>query len=78
MSILQALENHFATKKAEPGPHQKVEFEDKEISMDIPRGGITVQNGWHLHPLTHPGVRYILVINMHCFGSKHWVLAVNS
>lgn len=76
MSILQALENHFATKKAEPGPHQKVEFEDKEISMDIPRGGITVQNGWHLHPLTHPGVRYISVINMHCFGSKHWTKAL--
>ena len=63
--MFKALQNHFATKNAEPGPHQKVEFENKEISMDIPREGITVRNGWHLLPLTHPGVRYILAYQLH-------------
>lgn len=57
MSVFQTLEKHFATKKAMPGPHQMVEFEDKIISLDFSQE----VDGWQLLPLTYPGVRYMSV-----------------
>lgn len=68
--MFQALEKHFATLDAKPGPYQAVKFEDQieEISLVISGKGVIVQNGWYLLPLTHPGVSCSSVVDVcHCF-----------
>ena len=31
-------------------------FEDKEITLDIPKEGVVFESGWTITPHTHPGV----------------------
>jgi len=44
------------------GPHQKVMFAGKEITLDIPLVGITLDTGWTITPLVHPGVRQLTLV----------------
>ena len=53
------------------GPDLVVEFESHEIELDIPREGITLDEGWKITPLIAPVVRTCLpllaiVIKMQC------------
>lgn len=77
VSVFQALEKHFAKLDAKSGPYQAVKFEDKaeEISLVISCEGITVQNGWYLLPLAHPGVSCSSVVNVPiCIKCKYFML----
>ena len=38
------------------GPDQLVVFAGDEITLDIAGGGVTLENGWRITPLTHPAV----------------------
>jgi len=38
------------------GPHQEVMFEGDKITLDIPKEGLVLENGWTITPHTHPGV----------------------
>jgi len=49
---------------ARVGPHQKVMFAGKEITLDIPRVGITLDTGWTVTPLVHPGVRQLTLVRV--------------
>ena len=44
---------------ARVGSHQEVMFAGKEITLDIPLEGITLDSGWTITPLVHPGVRQL-------------------
>lgn len=45
--------------KLQVGPHQKVAFAGDEITLDVAREGITLENGWRITPFTHPGVSFM-------------------
>ena len=38
------------------GPYQEVMFEGENITLDIPKEGIVLENGWTVIPDTYPGV----------------------
>ena len=44
-------EDYFREKRALPGPEQLVEFESKQIELDIPQKGVKSE-GWVITPLT--------------------------
>ena len=54
---MQAVDSKYAWMDARVGPDQEVMFEDRKITLDIPRDGINLCTGWMITPLTHPGVR---------------------
>lgn len=39
------------------GPNQEVEFEADTITLDVPKEGITTEEGWKIKPLAHPMVK---------------------
>jgi len=47
---------------ARVGAHQEVMFAGKEITLDIPLVGITLDTGWTITPLVHPGVRQLTLV----------------
>lgn len=51
--------------KLQVGPHQKVAFAGDEITLDVAREGITLENGWKITPFTHPGVSFIYTLPLH-------------
>ena len=57
--LSQAVCTEYATMGARVGSHQKVMFAGKEITLDIPLEGITLDTGWTITPLVHPGVRQL-------------------
>ena len=55
---LQAIDARYTT--AIVGPDQEVIFEGEEITLDIPKEGVSLENGWTIIPYTHPGVSLLL------------------
>ena len=53
---MQHVESRYSGLTAEPGPDLEVEFENEGISLSIPKGGVVVQQGWAITPLTPPMV----------------------
>ena len=51
------MKEAYERSRALPGPDESVEFESNEIKLDIPQGGITLEGGWKITPLTVPIVR---------------------
>ena len=60
--LSQVVCSEYATMGARVGPHQKVMFAGKEITLDIPLEGITLDTGWTITPLVHPGVRQLTFV----------------
>ena len=57
---------YFREQKAEAGPYLRVTFDGEEVSLDIPKEGIILPNGWSLLPLVYPTkVRPFLAIDLH-------------
>ena len=50
------MKEDYKAKKAFAGPEQPVEFESKEIELDIPMSGITLEGGWKITPQMAPVV----------------------
>lgn len=50
-------ENYRQQRQVHTGPDQPLEFESDKIELDIPREGITLQEGWKITPLIAPVVR---------------------
>ena len=60
---LQAIDAKYTEAAAIGGPDQEVIFEGEEITLDIPKEGISLENGWTITPYAHPGVSlYYFVI----------------
>ena len=55
--FIQVLTKEYKEMNAEPGPDLLVEFEGDMITLKTPKEDTTVQNGWSICPLSHPGVR---------------------
>ena len=53
---LQAVNARYAEANAKMGPYQEVMFEEEKITLDIPKEGIALENGWTITPDTYPGV----------------------
>ena len=45
---------YIKEQKAEAGPYLRVTFDGDEVSLDIPKEGITLPSGWSLLPLVYP------------------------
>ena len=54
--LLQAIDAKYAEVTATVGPDQEVMFEKEQITLDIPKEGLTLHSGWTITPHTHPGV----------------------
>ena len=61
-TLSQAVCSEYATMGARVGPHQRVMFEGKEITLGIPPEGIILKTGWTITPLVHPSVRQLILI----------------
>ena len=62
------------------GPDQEVQFEADRITLDVPKEGITVEEGWAIKPLTHPTVSICdgicwQSIDLHC-GDVNYTLTL--
>ena len=57
---LQAIDAKYTKAAAIFGPDQEVIFEGEEITLDIPKEGISLESGWKITPYTHPGVSLLL------------------
>ena len=53
---LQAVDAKYTEVAARLGPDQEVTFEQDQITLDIPKEGLVLQNGWTITPHTYPGV----------------------
>lgn len=58
---LQAIDANYIA--AIDGPDQEVIFEGEEITLDIPKEGILLENGWKITPYAHPGVSLYIFCN---------------
>ena len=54
--FLQHVNETYSALSAEPGPHFEIEFEEENISLDIPDDGLWYPPGWNILPLTAPVV----------------------
>jgi len=66
---LQAVNAEYAEANARMGPYQEVMFEGEKITLDIPKEGIALENGWTITPDTYPGVSAL--------NSKHFKFRVD-
>jgi len=46
----------YTEASARMSSHQEVVFEGEKITLDIPKEGLVLENGWTIIPYTHPGV----------------------
>ena len=53
------------------GPHQEVMFEGDKITLDIPKEGIELENGWTIIPDIYPAVSEILAHQVVCRLNFH-------
>ena len=53
---MQAVNAGYAEANARMGPYQEVMFKEEKISLDIPKEGIVLENGWTITPHTYPQV----------------------
>ena len=60
--ILQAVNQEYKKEGAIEGPDQDIEFEEDEITMEIPEGG-SIIGGWTIIALTPPMVCLSLYLN---------------
>ena len=54
LSSDQVVESFYSGKRAEIGPYFEVNFDGEEVSLDIPKDGINLPNGWAIQPLVYP------------------------
>ena len=54
--LLQAVDAKYTEVAARVGPDQEVTFEQDQITLDIPKEGLVLENGWAITPHTYPGV----------------------
>jgi len=66
---LQAVDAKYAEANAIVGPLQEVAFEG-EITLDIPKEGLVVENGWSITPHTYSGVSLFYIAISVCY-SRH-------
>ena len=57
---MQAVNAGYAEANARMGPYQEVMFEGDKITLDIPKEGIELENGWTIIPDIYPAVSEIL------------------
>ena len=61
-NTLKEIDKLYESRGAEEGPEQPLDFESKEVSLDIPwPAGVKLEGGWKLTPLTNPVVSYYYV-----------------
>ena len=53
---LQAIDVKYTKAAAIVGPDQEVIFEGEEITLNIPKEGVSSESGWKITLYTHPGV----------------------
>ena len=41
-------------------------FEGENITLDIPKEGLVLENGWTLIPHIHPRVNLTAILRLHC------------
>ena len=56
--MLQAIDAKYTDLAAKMGPDQEVTFEKEQITLDVPKKGLTcmLESGWTITPHTYPGV----------------------
>ncbi len=54
MCAVQRVSEEYSSKKAILGVDQIVEFEEDRITLDIPRDGAAVMEGWKITPMIFP------------------------
>ena len=59
---MQAVNAGYAEANARMGPYQEVMFEGDKITLDIPKEGIELENGWTITPHTYPGVSLVTIV----------------
>ena len=59
---MQAVNAGYAEANARMGPYQEVMFEGDKITLDIPKEGIELENGWTITPHTYPGVGLVMIV----------------
>ena len=52
------------------GPDQEVIFEGEQITLDIPKEGIALENGWTIIPFTYPGVSTLSQHHIYSLGVR--------
>ena len=50
------VKRHYSEEGAHPGPDQPIEFEGKEIRLDLPMEATKINDKWTLIPLIDPMV----------------------
>ena len=66
-SNVQEIQRYYVLKSAIEGLDQEVEFAADRITLEVPVGGTTVEEGWAVKPLVHPTVRKLLpVLHAYC------------
>ena len=56
--LLQTVDAKYAEVAASVGPDQEVMFEEEQITLDIPKKGLVLENGWTITPHTYPAVSF--------------------
>ena len=59
---MQAVNAEYARANARMGPYQEVIFKEDMITLDIPKKGIALENGWTIAPDTYPGVGLLRIV----------------
>ena len=60
------MDEKYTALSAEPGPDLEVQFEEDQISLDIPDHVTVVENGWKIVSLTPPLVGFSHEIILIC------------
>lgn len=59
--LLQVVDGKYDGVATKVGPDQEIAFEEEQITLDIPKGGVMLESGWSIIPCTHP-----MVSSYHC------------
>ena len=60
--LLQAVDAKYTKVAARVGPDQEVTFEQDQITLDIPKEGLVLENGWTIIPHIYPGVSLCVIV----------------
>ena len=55
-TLLQAVQREYIARGATIGPDLPVKFESNSISLQLPSGGVVLEDGWKIIPLFKPEV----------------------
>ena len=50
------MKKYYSRKRAKAGQSLKVAFDGDRITLDLPRNGVTLPNGWTLIPDIYPAM----------------------